>query len=259
MSQFPNDLEAQPYGDPMAPGEPAKTSTLAVGALISSCIFCCPITTVLGFILGVVSAITIQANPQRKGMPFAILAIVIGLALSIAWVVMPIMGWQAFQNLPKQAIQAGYNGNYAGFREAFTEPGASASDDEVEAFIDTLRTRYGDVVGSSMDFGVFIEDLSRQGEAQQASGAQMPKFAMPVTMEFENATLDVQLIVEQGGDGFYAIRVLDPAEGDVVFPAELADEIANDPALTPGAAPPADAGGDGSADEAEGTTEDGGG
>ena len=79
MSQF-SAPPADQYSDPYA--EPPKTSAMAVWSLVCSLIFCCPVTTVLGVLLGVGAVATIGSNPNKKGKGMAFTGILLGLVFS---------------------------------------------------------------------------------------------------------------------------------------------------------------------------------
>ena len=55
-----------------------RTSKLAITALVSSVIFCCPITTILGILLGLFAFIRIRGDAALRGGALAVLAILIG-------------------------------------------------------------------------------------------------------------------------------------------------------------------------------------
>jgi len=59
--------------------QPPKTSRLAITSLIFSLILCCPLTTILGPLLGLVSVIRIGGNPALKGRGIAVLMLHPGL------------------------------------------------------------------------------------------------------------------------------------------------------------------------------------
>ena len=60
-----------------------KTSRLAVGSLVCSLILCCPITTIVGPLLGVGALLQIGGNPALKGRRIALAAIALGIAFTL--------------------------------------------------------------------------------------------------------------------------------------------------------------------------------
>lgn len=77
MSQLdPGTFDAY---DPQG-GTPAKTSLLAVSGLVCSVVFCCPLTSLIGLLLGVGGLVSVSSsNGRRKGTGLAAAAIVIAL------------------------------------------------------------------------------------------------------------------------------------------------------------------------------------
>ena len=63
--------------------ETSQRSGLATAALISSLIVCCPIATIVGPILGIISLATLKG---RSGKGFAWTAIVVGLISTVLWI-----------------------------------------------------------------------------------------------------------------------------------------------------------------------------
>jgi hypothetical protein len=86
-------LSANPYAagpiDPFAvPPTPPRTSWLAISAMICSCICCIPGLSALGTLLGVAGLFRIStSNGRRTGMGLAIAAIIVGIAISVVWIV----------------------------------------------------------------------------------------------------------------------------------------------------------------------------
>lgn len=213
------------------PAAEAKTSGLAITSLIFSLICCIP-TTVLGVLFGIGALVSISGNPAKKGKGIAVAGIVLGLLFSAGQAVFyPRVGSYVkevillVQDGPKDALTAGFAGDYDAFRSAFHGDGASASDEEVQAFIDQLQERYGPFVSSHMD---------EQG-TQPAFG--QPVVVFPYVIEFQNQTLDGEAEIvfsdpQRGGfvNKFGFVMIFDPAAGDIEFPSRTAtpDETQDD-------------------------------
>jgi len=211
MSQFEG-------ADPQAMSmEPRKTSGLAIAALICSitCV-CAPI----GALLGLVAFATIG---EKKGKGLAVAAILIGVVLSVgSW--MAYTGWiqpniiepmkkgmALVMNGPSEAMTAGFASDVPGFRSHFDGAGATATDEQVMAFIVGLRGRYGEYVSTQM----------AQGQAQPQFGAQVAPFPYQIT--FDQGTMDAEaVIIFADNQGpimkFKSITVFDPDEGDITYP-----------------------------------------
>lgn len=220
MSQFEN-----PYADPSAvPQAPQTTSKLAIWSLVCSLIICCPITTLLGPLLGLIALGKIGSNPMLKGRGLAVAGILIGLLMTAGIAVGAYLAAPTFDKYfiaparftirgPADALSAGLSGDIAGFKDAFQGDGATATDAEAQAFIDELRNRYGGFVSSQ---------VAQQG-AQPTIG--QTAFTMPYTVTFDNGTVTAQteviiadpatrdLVMKIG-----SITIEDPDKGDLRYP-----------------------------------------
>jgi hypothetical protein len=198
--------------------QPQRTSGLAIGSLISSLIFCCPITTIIGVVVGLVALGRISSNPQLKGRGIAMTGIVLGILFTIGqiWIGFKIYeGYGIFRDAPYVALEPGFQGDYAAFRDAFGAAGQAATDDDARAFIDALRSRYGELRGSDIDFKAF------QGMQQPAPG--QTEFTLPWLIVFANAEVIAELTIREQDQRkdeivFSRIKVLDSARGDLEFP-----------------------------------------
>lgn len=180
--------------DDQAVASSPRTSAMAITALVFSLICCIP-TTVLGLILGVISAVQIAGNPQKKGMGIAVVAIVLGLIFSGAQAVLYPMGWKVFADMatlmaegPAPAMEKGYAGDLQGFRDSFYGNGATASDAEVQAFLDSVKDACGDFQSALMT-------------GQPAMGDQQPVITYSLTFSDTVVNADVQLIFSDPASG----------------------------------------------------------
>ncbi len=217
MSQFPQDLDAefQPVGE-------RQMSGLAIGSIVCSLVCCVPGLPAIGALLGIASAVTISSNPQRKGMGLAIAAIIIGASITAlqAW-----GGYQLYQfgqrlvdsieEAPRQVFEPVNANDPDAFRDAFHGPGATASDDEVQAFIEAVQDRYGAYRSHQLD--------DTRGAAQPGMGDE--SFVQAYVVEFEHATVeaDVEIIMADPNTGQFvfkpgAVRIIDPDRDDLEFP-----------------------------------------
>lgn len=210
-----------------------KTSGLAVGSLVCSLICCLPGLPLIGALLGVGALVSIGNDPARRGKGLAIAGLAIGGLLTLAQIGVGPKLYQAtkifyeiaskivptMETGPRDALNAGFSGDVAGFKDAFHGAGATAPDADAQAFIETLRARYGDFVDSQL--------------AQQSQGTpptRQPSIVVPYVLEFENAQVDAQveiiLLDTEGPDApqvvmkLGSIEVLDEQRGDVKYPPE---------------------------------------
>jgi hypothetical protein len=221
MSQF----EA-PADSHYASAAPPRTSGIAVASLVSSLIFCCPITTILGVLLGLVALVSIGGNPARKGKGLAIAGIVLGIIFTAGQAYFANTAWKAygiFRDAPGEALRPGFAGDYAAMRRNFGPAGEQATDAEAQAFVEELRARYGSVQRSELDFQAYRGMQPQPGQTV----VELP-WALVFDQERVMANLTMDQSQQSGDDRiiFSRIEVIDPDRGNLVFP--------------PAAAPPAE-------------------
>ncbi len=196
-----------------------KTSGLAIGSLVCSLIVCCPITTVIGPLLGIAALVKIGGNPALKGRGIALAAIVMGIAFTLAQVIGGYRFWETFgvpvMKGPRDALTAGFVGDLAGFKDAFYGAGANATDAEAQAFIDELRDRYGEFTGSRLD--------QRGGAAQPAYGQPSAPFPYLLSFDRDTVAAEAEIIFFDEGTGKMVMKpasltVFDPDLGDLTYP-----------------------------------------
>ena len=154
MSQFDPYAQPAPYADQEGGefAEPPRTSGLAIASLVCSLVFCCPLTTLLGPLLGAIAIAMIGGNPARKGKGVAAAGIIIGLLLSAAWAGMIYVGYTTVVKPtmvgPLEEIKALQDGDYDTFRATMFGDLAGLSDDELRVFGEELESRYGRLTDS---------------------------------------------------------------------------------------------------------------
>ena len=227
MSQF----TPPSYADPTAGAvtEPPKTSATAVWSLICSLVFCCPVTTVIGVLLGLVAMVSIGGNPARKGKGLAITGILLGVIFTAGQLIAYPAAYKFFYQFyevvmkgPNDALIAGFNGDTAVFKASFYGAGATASDEEAVAFIAELRERYGEFQMSRFD--------EQGGSPPQAAPGQA-NVPFPYILDFDNATVNTETEIifadPAAGGGFINklgyIKVFDADRGDLTYPAPSDD------------------------------------
>ena len=193
------------------------TSKLAVGSLFCSAIACCPVTTLLGPLLGMLALRRIGRNSGLHGRGLALGGIALGVLFTAL---------QAFAGLwlneniirptltgPRDALVTGFTGDIAGFKGHFHKPGSSASHAEASAFLDELRRRYGSFLTS---------DLDPKGAP---AGGPVMEFEYRLEFEGDTVSAEVQIIYadEEGGGwpkklGY--ITVFDSDLGDLTYPGD---------------------------------------
>jgi hypothetical protein len=161
-----------------------------VASLAASVGVLCPVLTIAGALLGVRALVEIKTHPGRRGRGLALAGLWIGVAATIAWVVF-VVWWNAnvrhlLMRGPEDALRAAYAGEFTAFRQEFTGKGATASDDEIRAFIALLRERHGQFVESRQDD--MVAKPTQTGERS---------VTIPVmyTFEKDNARGEVQVLL----------------------------------------------------------------
>jgi hypothetical protein len=139
--------------------------------------------------------------------------------------------WERVEAGPRVALTAGFNGDIPGFKAEFYGDGASAPDDQVQAFINELRQRYGAFVSSQFN------EASGQSTQPQPGNPVVP---FPYVLTFDQGKVDATATIifadQQKGtfiNRLQSIVIHDPQRGDVEFPPPAAP-----PATPAGSAKP---------------------
>jgi hypothetical protein len=214
-----------------------QRSGLATVALICSLILCCPITTLVGPILGIISLITLKG---RAGKGFAWTSIIVGVIATAIWAAgLLFASKMAMQFVEKTGevsttiIQAGYDGDYSTFRKGLTRNSSTVTDEEISSFIDELQTRYGKFDSASMN-------LEEKNQTLKSSSNEAP---IPILLIFETTDVSSEMLIEVvpiSGLEFDlkvgCIRINDSKNGDIVFPKDSTC----DPSIQESIEPPKD-------------------
>lgn len=180
----------------------------------------CPVVTAAGFVLGLVALRQNRRHPRMRGRRGAIAAIVISGVMTPAttW---GVWWWIAHVRTPLMegpivAIELGQRGDVQAFRDGFLSPG-----DEMAAvtFLQTVTTRWGDIVGSA-------QDPSRDG-SDPREGCPC---RVPYLFTFENGEVageaEFVILDGEGGDRHLAcrfawVRFIDEEHGTLQWPPSV--------------------------------------
>ncbi len=201
-----------------------QRSGLATIAMVCSFIICCPITTIVGPILGVIALLTLRGKPQLTGKGFAWTAIVVGLISTILWVGAGLFFGRMALKFIEQAgevttttIQAGFDKDYTTFRAGLSQSSSDVTDEEIDQFITELESRYG-----TFDSAVMNMEEQQQGIKPTANEAPLP-----IRLLFETTDVPADVLMEvipSGGFEFEfklgCIRINDAKLGDLIFPKD---------------------------------------
>ncbi|MBT4524176.1 MAG: DUF4190 domain-containing protein [Phycisphaerae bacterium] len=207
-----------------------QRSGLATIAMVCSFIICCPITTIVGPILGVIALLTLRGKPQLTGKGFAWTAIVVGLISTIIWVGAGLFFGRMALKFIEQAgevttttIQAGFDKDYTTFRAGLSQSSSDVTDEEIDQFITELESRYG-----TFDSAVMNMEEQQQGIKPTANEAPLP-----IRLLFETTDVPADVLMEvipSGGFEFEfklgCIRINDAKLGDLIFPKGSACDTA---------------------------------
>lgn len=194
--------------------------------LITGCGGCVGlVTAVVGLLLGVIGLFAIRPPKTGKGMcgvaiVLSIVATTVQVYVGKIYLIDPIRGYIAFAMTgPQEALAKAFSGDTAGFKASFEGGGATASDVEVVAFIDQLRSRFGNFTSASMD----------QQPGQSGPQPGQTTMTLPYNLSFGGKIVkaEVELIfVDQTRKNIVKkmgyIKVFDPALGDLVYPGSPA-------------------------------------
>lgn len=223
MSQFdPNNPAAQfDPTDPLLAGPP-RVSKLAVAALVCSFIFCCPLTSILGLLLGAGGVVSVATSyGARRGMWMALLAIVVSIASlgGQGWV-----GYTVYEKfieplmrLPQEFLATVENGDFNAARQLMTSPlDQNVTDEQIEVFRQSLADRYGSCTGWQI-----LELLGNSGSGQTLDLSGQFTFTKGV----RDARVAIDVVQTAPGTRgssrmFYISEIIieDPDLGDLVFP-----------------------------------------
>jgi hypothetical protein len=193
-----------------------RTSGLAVASLVSSLVFCCPLVTVFGPILGIAYFAAAAGKPWLRGRGLAIAGIVVGtLATAVAalglWAMVS-MFFRAME-LPGEAIAKIEQGDEAGVRELFMPGSIPSGSREIEAFAAELDARYGAFVSATVD-----------QMAPPPVGGPEQAIVVPMLLTFERGTVSAICELAPSQTGFElqlrSIEIVDPELGNLRLPSD---------------------------------------
>lgn len=223
-----------PYQEQLA--EPPRTSLLAVSGFVSSVIFCCPLTSLIGLLLGVGGLVSVSAsNGRRKGTGLAAAAVLISL-LSLAGQAIVLKAfWPRIESYigagmllatgPTEFIHDLETGDLVSARShLYPSFETSISDAQLQYFSEQINDRYGSFVGW----------MPPQGQALNVTGPGENSTDVIGTAKFSKGdqSVTMRITVMLGQDamfeeyGIAGLTIRDSKLGDLVLDA-----------TTPGAEP----------------------
>ena len=203
-------------------------SRLALVSVLCSLCICLPPVVALGPILSIWALLDIRRHPGKRGTSLAIGALVGGTVVTAGYAFGAIW-WNSnvrepMLHGPQAALRAAAVGELDGFRGEFFGDGASASDQEVQRFVDELRGRYGRFIASKQteDHSTASGPSTDSMKPQILYELRFERRSVPATAEF--------IIIKQGHRGLIAkfgwLRVQDSELGDIFFPTSAEVTIA---------------------------------
>ena len=196
---------------------PPRMSACAVASLVLGLVLCCPLTSVAAIVLGAVGLNATKARmASGRGLAIAGLGLgLVGTALQLAfgaWSYTTI--YAPLMEGPAPALRAGLDGGASAMVSRFTIPEGTKVDAEAAAFLEAIKSRYGNLVSCALD---------RSTQAPTPD-SKRPEFEADFELRFERATIKARSCTEittpQGGLSMKLrwIELIDPAQGDLRFP-----------------------------------------
>lgn len=195
-------------------GSSSRVSPWAAVAMIASFVPCPPMC-VLGMIFGWVALRDIRRT-GRRGRGVAFVAIGLGLAVTVFWIVAAIW-WNAnvrrpMIDGPADAFRLGLAGDVEGFRASFADPGSEA---EAAAFLSEISQRFGPLRTITPE---------PRGNAQAAKDIDPSRLVISYLFAFDGRSepAEAQFIVTEGGRLPFVlkwgwVRVGSP-DDDLIYP-----------------------------------------
>lgn len=196
---------------------PPRMSVCAVASLVLGLVLCCPLTSVAAIVLGAVGLNATKARmASGRGLAIAGLGLgLVGTALQLAfgaWSYTTI--YAPLMEGPAPALRAGLDGGASAMVSRFTIPEGTKVDAEAAAFLEAIKSRYGNLVSCALD---------RSTQAPTPD-SKRPEFEADFELRFERATIKARSCTEittpLGGLSMKLrwIELIDPAQGDLRFP-----------------------------------------
>ncbi len=191
------------FGSPTsAPGEPERTSILALLSMICSIICCIPGLSILGTLMGIGALVTIGgSNGRVGGRGMAWTGVIVGVLVTMLWGgaiigvasgARVLMGWVGAIDPNLQAID---NSDYATARQLLSPSAQTAATDEAfEAFRTELAASVGGFDSQPTSFGEWITVFGALG--QSINSYQTASLSpMPAVYTFENGESGLVLLM----------------------------------------------------------------
>lgn len=218
--------------NPDAEQTSSHRSGLAVTALVFSLIVCCPITTIIGPILGVISLVRMKSKPHISGKGFAWSAIIVGIIATVLWAIASMFiakfateFIEQTKRVSTETIQAGYDADYDTFRSHLSRSSSKVTDSEIKTFIELLQERFG-------TFDTAFFNMEEQNQEIQSTNQEAP---IPIRFIFETKDTTGYIVFEfvPGKNFDYemqigCIKIRDSENGDIIFPLDSICAPAND-------------------------------
>lgn len=200
-------------------GQARHISALAVTALVLSAIFCCPLTTVAGVIVGVFAIFVVGKDATLSGKWMAVVAVLLGIAATLLQLVVGIAGYNEFivpiMQGPQTALIEGNTGNVEGFRSHFAvKMDQGNTPENAKDFLAELQKRYGEFKSSSIEQGTAPSQAPASGEQLTAD------YSLEFAKGRMRATCTVQIQAPTGGVSMKLLKIVihDATLGDLEFP-----------------------------------------
>ncbi len=147
---------------------PRTTSRLAIASLVLSIVFCCPVTTIAGIVMGAIAVALTTKDTRVAGRWLAVLAITIGLLGTAFQATVATWGYKTVfvpvLTGPESAIRSGDAGDIEVFVARFAVPASKGNTvDNAKVFLEELKSRYGALTSAGLDQGATPTQIAPSG------------------------------------------------------------------------------------------------
>lgn len=217
MSQNPY---ANPYPQPhsqgyppgYASGVPARTSAMAVLSLVCSLVCCIPGLSILGVLFGGMSLLAIgMSGGKVKGVGLAISGLIIGIVLTVVWILVVIGVMQMagmFNSMVDPALKAIDQRDGDAARAMFVSSAHPTIDDaRIEEFGSIMDREYGTYERMADGLGELVSEFgnimsnSQVGPATQAAQAKYGQSGVfPMPARFDSGWHAIMIYMDSTGN-----------------------------------------------------------
>lgn len=194
----------------------ARTSILAILAVVFAVVCFIPGTGVIAILLGIAAlGVIAKSNGRIEGRGAALSGIILGLITTVIWGAISFGMLQGWTYYTKQMVgtgdrffQAAAAGDFVAARAEMTTPAAEELQDaQLEWFINAISERSGDVVGASTTARTMLESFGEVFSQAGGSGKPAPNMqvqagpndvVVPIAVQCASGSVIAWLVFDEG-------------------------------------------------------------